>query len=122
MASIQGKKLFSFWIVWPRDKNRKKEGDKSGEDGNPSSSTLDEADIYSDVSGESAIPGHTLPTNSTVSAASASSISASTAQKDLKEIVRSEALSRQSRRVRAEQQVESHRAHDSNVSLGAKVN
>ena len=92
-SRIQGKKLYSFWIVWPHDKSKDEVNDSDDE----KETTKDLID------------------------ADANNPSSSNKAKDLKQIVESEVMTMKRQRSLVEEQLELHHARDNNVSLGAKV-
>jgi hypothetical protein len=100
---VAGKKLYSFWLVWPHEKKGEKKEKEEGSD--------DEHDV-------------SQPTTSSSNAATLpppTPASANKGEKDLKHIVEQEALSQRRVKDRVHEQLELHQAHDVNVSIGAKV-
>lgn len=97
---IAGRKLFSFWIVWPHDKRCKPSDEESKQ---PLPEPQHEA-IDSDGD-EDMIPNNTNPIK----------------HKDLKQIVETEKDLHRTQQKKVEEQVENHKAHDANVRLGVKV-
>ena len=101
----KGKKLFSFWIVWPQVADEKKtqnvEHDSDGEDevkdepGVPKSKDLKQVSAISDNCQHL----HRLPM----------------------QIVKSEVSTNRDKHRRAEEQLEKHHAQDSHLSMGMKV-
>jgi hypothetical protein len=90
-GAIKGKRLFSFWIVWPDDKSNKQTLDRAS-NGKYSAATVgDESD------NDEKDPRQ---------------------QKDLKQIVQSEAKTLKQKEKNYEEQIEKHQAYDNNVSLG----
>ena len=97
---IKGKKIFSFWIVWPQDKHGNPDDDKSAEKGHPppnQPATINAASEESDDEEETLRP------------------------KDLKQIVASEVLTHKKQQQQVEEQIERHQAYDRNLSVGMKV-
>ena len=102
------KKMFTFWIVWPIDKNSKKDQQQFVEN-NSQLSNLEEIGRSGDGDYESG--GEDDRNNAR-------------RDKDLKKILAQQELESQrvlQNRSRAEEQVASHQAHDNNVSLGVKI-
>jgi hypothetical protein len=98
-SRLQGRKLYSFWIVWPHDKTKEE----------------NDSDEEKDV-----IAGSTLEDDSTIATAVTTNTT-TTKTKDLKHIVESEVMSMRRQRSIVEEQIELHTAADNNVSFGAKV-
>jgi hypothetical protein len=95
-SRIQGKKLYSFWIVWPHDKSKDEHGDGDSDD----------------LGERLTVKDYDLDDGNNASAGKA---------KDLKQIVESEVMTMKRQRSLVEEQLELHHARDNNVSLGAKV-
>eukprot|EP01038_Epipyxis_sp_PR26KG_P008164 gene8164-11049_t len=100
-AIKKGKKIFSFWVVWPHDK-RKPEDDKNmiivnAED---SDDENNKDHHVSDLIDKEKQTGKV---------------------KDLKQIVESEVMTQKRQKYLVEEQLEMHQAHDSNVKLGVTV-
>ena len=93
-SSSGSKKKYSFWVVWPYDKNlTKHESDeKVGENGKAYESDEDESKQLT-----------------------------SRSSRDLKKIVESEVKTSRENQKRVEAQMEIHKDHDNSVSLGVKV-
>ena len=111
---IQGKKLYSFWIVWPHEKTKDDNNNKE-----------DESDDDREVGKEALVDddksANTFATTPTTSMMTTSSTSNSNRPKDLKHIVESEVMTMRRQRSLVEEQIELHTAADNSVSLGAKV-
>lgn len=101
-SSGKGKKLYSFWIIWPSDdQSAKITEEKAAEREIIEFSDDDEVTVPPGVPG-SHPPSHHQP-------------------KDLKDIVQNEVEMLKRQQKEAEGRVESHKTHDQNVSAGAKV-
>ena len=96
---IKGKKLFSFWIVWPHDKQEKTNDEK----GVTPTEDSDEDDHKED------------------SARNLKQIVQSdmmVQKKDLKQIVHSEMMEHKLQQQKVEEEIERHHKYDHNISLG----
>lgn len=98
-SRIQGKKMYSFWIIWPGEKNNVKieeentqaiEGDSDGEGQIDGLVSTDDADVVSKA-------------------------------KTIKSLVQSEVMTQKRQKEAVNEQYELHRARDTSVNLGAKV-
>lgn len=95
---FQGKKLFSFWVVWPQDRNLKE------------TASLDLS------------PNHQLDTSGNFSGEeSEHHASPMKAKKDLKHIVATEAKIQREAKEKGEEQRSLHVVHDKHVGMGFKV-
>ncbi len=106
------KKMFTFWIVWPIDKNSKQEKLLLEESDHPNNSQQTNfAEIGRSGDGDYESGGEDDKNNAR-------------RDKDLKKILAQQELESQRvlhNRSRAEEQIASHQAHDNNVSLGVKI-
>lgn len=93
MTSIKGRKLFSFWIVWPHDKRSKPHQEPTS------------GDLTAELESDDEDISHTHNVK----------------HKDLKQIVESEMQMQKIQQQKVEEQLENHKTHDSNVRLGVKV-
>ena len=91
-----GRKLFSFWIVWPHDKRSK-----------PQQNANDSTEVST----------HHHSTHN-IDAESEDEDTHNIRHKDLKQIVQSEMALQKSQQQKVEEQLENHKTHDSNVRLG----
>lgn len=90
-ASLKGRRLFSFWVVWPHDKKAKDDAEQKHPDSD------DERDAKEKEAEESS------------------------RVKNLKSIVESEVWEHRKQKNIVEEQIEMHHQRDHNISLGAKV-
>ena len=105
------KKYFTLWIIWPGDKNAKNgsnngTSNENSTNNNSNSSinaTADDHDYFSEDDDDLA-SGAAVPK-----------------PKDLKNIIESEVHKQKYAQKKVDEQLERHKAHDQNVSLGAKV-
>jgi hypothetical protein len=95
-TGFKGKKLFSFWIVWPQDpQSKSNETDRK----NSTTTTADESDDEENHDGaQSTKPQQTA--------------------KDLKKIVETEVQSQRKHQQEVETQIQKHQAYDNSLSLG----
>lgn len=103
---IKGKKLFSFWIVWPHDKH-----DKLAEEKNVTQTEESDDDEHEDdlnfklkQKGLKHIIQSDLLNH----------------KKDLRHIVQSEMLEQRLQQQKVEEEIERHHKYDYNISLGKK--
>ena len=101
---IKGKKIFSFWIVWPQDKHTKADDDKGASTPQSSSSAATTANNNNNTHTEDSDDEDDAPR-----------------LKDLKQIVASEVQTHKKQQQLVEEQIERHQAYDHNLSLGMKV-
>jgi hypothetical protein len=100
---IKGKRLYSFWIVWPHDKHDKMADEKNvtqtedsdDEEHKEDSSKLKPKDLKQIVQSEFM-----------------------NQKKDLKQIVQSEMMEHRLQQQKVEEEIERHHKYDSNISLG----
>lgn len=90
-SRVGGKKLYSFWVVWPHE--------KKGEKGEKKDDSDDEHEHVNKSEDESNKPK----------------------MKDLKHVVEQEKLAHERQKEIVAEQVELHQQYDSSVSMGAKV-
>jgi len=105
---VAGKKLYSFWVVWPHEKKGEKEKDKEKDKGNES----DDDNLNEDNN----------PTHQQAPTSQQSQPHQHSKVKDLKQIVEQETMVHKRQKEIVNEQLELHHAHDNNVSIGAKVN
>lgn len=101
---MKGKKLFSFWIVWPHDKHGK---------------SLDEKNITQTEDSDD--EDHKDDSNSKLKLKDLKQIVQSdlmTQKKDLKQIVQSEMMEQRLQQQKVEEEIERHHKYDHNISLG----
>lgn len=103
---IKGKKLFSFWIVWPHDRHEKINEDK----GITPTEDSDEDDHREDSS------RITKPKDLKQIVQSDLMV----LKKDLKQIVHSEMMEQKLHQQKVEEEIERHHKYDHNISLGNK--
>eukprot|EP01039_Chlorochromonas_danica_P008023 gene8023-8850_t len=94
--TVAGRKIFTFWIVWPGEKK----SDSKGDGGGIKKDDSDDENAKSDDEMKESRTGKS---------------------KDLKQIVEQETLNHKRQKNLVNEQIELHQAHDSNVSMGAKV-
>jgi hypothetical protein len=104
---IKGKKLFSFWIVWPHDKHDKLTDEKSVTQTEESDDDEHEDDV------------HFKPKHRGLKHIIQSEIMNN--KKDLKHIVQSEMLEQRLQQQKVEEEIERHQKYDYNISLGKKA-
>lgn len=104
---IKGKKLFSFWIVWPHDKHDKLADEKSVTQTEESDDDEHEDDV------------HFKPKHRGLKHIIQSEIM--NHKKDLKHIVQSEMLEQRLQQQKVEEEIERHHKYDYNISLGKKA-
>lgn len=100
---IKGKRLYSFWIVWPHDKHDKMTDEKNvtqtedsdDEEHKEDSSKLKPKDLKQIIQSEFM-----------------------NQKKDLKQIVQSEMMEHRLQQQKVEEEIERHHKYDSNISLG----
>lgn len=100
---IKGKRLYSFWIVWPHDKHDKVADEKNvtqtedsdDEEHKEDSSKLKHKDLKQIVQSDFM-----------------------NQKKDLKQIVQSEMMEHRLQQQKVEEEIERHHKYDSNISLG----
>lgn len=92
-ASLKGRRLFSFWVVWPHDKSKLKDDEHHSK--NVDSDDEKEATNAKEEEGNRV--------------------------KNLKSIVESEVWEHRKQKNIVEEQIEMHHQRDNNISLGAKV-
>lgn len=100
---IKGKRLYSFWIVWPHDKHDKMADEKNvtqtedsdDEEHKEDSSKLKPKDLKQIIQSEFM-----------------------NQKKDLKQIVQSEMMEHRLQQQKVEEEIERHHKYDSNISLG----
>ena len=150
-VNIKGKKLYSFWVVWPHDKcsgsdydnnnnnnnidvgnkevqSGRIEIDSNGEQHHFTGTTITSADTNMSVddndgdSGHSSLNAINQAIVSSSSSTHGSSLTGTTiGRKDVQSIVASEVMIQNRQRQLVEEQVEKHQAHDINVATGAKI-
>lgn len=138
-VNIKGKKLYSFWIVWPHDKcnnnynnnnidkevqSGRIEIDSNGEQHHCTGTTITSADTNMSVDDNDGDSGHSAlnAINQAIVSSHGSSITGTTiGRKDVQSIVASEVMIQNRQRQLVEEQVEKHQAHDINVATGAKI-
>lgn len=113
-VNIKGKKLYSFWIVWPHDKNVKN-GDKNEND-----SDIEENDHIIDMSKDIKETQIKIKDEDLI-LRNNSNKTINTKNKDLQAIILREEDEQKRQKELVEEQVELHQAHDANVSNGAKI-
>jgi hypothetical protein len=99
----ESKKKFSFWVVWPHDRKNPK----------PEAEDSDDENVKEIDDDKTVITQHTSATSTPHAAG--------TKVKDLQRIVESEVMCQRRQKDAAEEQIEIHHNHDSNVSMGIKV-
>jgi hypothetical protein len=137
-VNIKGKKLYSFWVVWPHDKcnnnnnnnidkevqSGRIEIDSNGEQHHCTGTTITSADTNMSVDDNDGDSGHSAlnAINQVIVSSHGSSITGTTiGRKDVQSIVASEVMIQNRQRQLVEEQVEKHQAHDINVATGAKI-
>lgn len=95
-ASIKGRKLYSFWVVWPHDKSKMKDDDHKG-----TADSDDEKDNVKDAGSSGGDDGD--------------------CKKNLKSIVESEVFSQMKQKNIVEEQIEMHHQRDHNLTMAARV-
>jgi hypothetical protein len=111
-AQLKGKKLYSFWLVWPKDKNDTGTDAEEGPGaGVPSGKEDDDSDDELPSPGHSAHDSH----------AAAAAAGDGGKPKDLKQIVQSEVMGAEKQRKKAEEQLNLHYSQDASISLGYKI-
>jgi hypothetical protein len=137
-VNIKGKKLYSFWVVWPHDKcnnnnnnnidkevqSGRIEIDSNGEQHHCTGTTITSADTNMSVDDNDGDSGHSAlnAINQVIVSSHGSSIRGTTiGRKDVQSIVASEVMIQNRQRQLVEEQVEKHQAHDINVATGAKI-
>ncbi len=108
IGALKGKKAYTFWIVWPHDKN-------SGKTSKDSKGNTD--DILSDDEDEP----ETNETNKVDTKTDENAVTETKKPKGLKTIVETEVMAQRTQQRQAAAQLERHVAHDNNISLGFKV-
>jgi hypothetical protein len=110
---LKGKKLYSFWLVWPKDKNDTGP-DAAEATGAGGTSTKEDDDSDDDLPS----PGHSAhDSHAGVVVGSADGGK----PKDLKQIVQSEVMGAEKQRKKAEEQLNLHYTEDASISLGYKI-
>jgi len=138
-VNIKGKKLYSFWVVWPHDKcnnnnnnnnidkevqSGRIEFDSNGEQHHCTGTTITSADTNISVDDNDGDSGHSAlnAINQAIVSSHGSSITGTIiGRKDVQSIVASEVMIQNRQRQLVEEQVEKHQAHDINVATGAKI-
>lgn len=103
---IKGKRLFSFWIVWPHDKNG-----KAVEKNVTLAEDSDEEDHKDDSSKQKDLKHLKQIVQSDMM----------TQKKDLKQIVHSEMMEQRLQQQKVEEEIERHHKYDLNISLGRSI-
>jgi len=146
-VNIKGKKLYSFWVVWPHDKcsgsdydnnnnndyidvgnkevqSGRFEVDSNGEHHHFTGTTILSADTNMSVDDNDGDSRHSAlnAINQAIVSSHESSLTGTTiGRKDVQSIVASEVMIQNRQRQLVEEQVEKHQAHDTNVATGAKI-
>ena len=148
-VNIKGKKLYSFWVVWPHNKsnidddnkevkNSSNEVDSDGEQHHHSNGTtvtsadtnmsIDDADDVDsghntlNAINQAIVSSHQSSSSSSSHGSSTTTgTTTTTGRKDVQSIVASEVMVQKRQRQLVEEQVEMHQAHDINVATGAKI-
>lgn len=110
-VQLKGKKLYSFWLVWPKDKNDTgRDADDAPTSGGASGKEEDDSDDDLPSPGHSAHDNH--PSGTAAEGGK---------PKDLKQIVQSEVMGAEKQRKKAEEQLNLHYSQDASISLGYKI-
>ena len=128
VLKIKGRKLYSFWLVWPHDKNGKPLGDKTvvvaADDSDDEGDTQSDAGLLAasattlpQLALQPPLPSHPPP--QPVLHRAPSGVLPN--RKRLQDIVDGEVETQKRQRELVEQQVERHQAYDQNVGIGAKI-
>ena len=108
IGAIKGRKAYTFWIVWPHDKNSSK-------------ANRDSKGNTDDVLSDDEEDQETTDANKLDTKTDENATTETKKSKGLKTIVETEVMAQRSQQRQAEAQVERHQAHDNNISLGFKV-
>ena len=119
---IKGKKLFSFWIVWPHNKHEKSSDDKEK---TPTEDSDDEE--HKEDSSRNSNTNTNTNANSNTNTNSKSrdhksliekDLIVQKQKKDLRAIVHSEMMEQKLQQQKVEEEIERHHKYDHNISLG----
>ena len=110
LVKMKSNKLYSFWVVNPSGQNEK---------GAPS----DDKNYESDEDDEKEVDTRTITATTATDAAVTTTTTTATGStnRNLQNIVKNELKTQKRQKTSAEEQVELHQAHDSNVTQGAMV-